>query len=328
MLQHKSNFERLEKRSPLGWLRERDIDLLLCSEIHSNKLLQKKLCGVFWPDKMAEFIGAWVSHSELDGESDLIIGYQWNYQKYIILIENKIAANFQPEQGARYSARANRWRESEGAEVATLLIAPKDYFLRPGANNFERHLSYEELISWLILETDVRSKFLARAITQGIEDFQRGYCVVPNVLVTDIWTAIWQIASQSAVELNMVRPTEKPGRSTWIYFRQPQGFTPSDSKRCSLVLKAERGQADLQFRNMNVNDLHQLTGHFLEDDMKVVKAAKSASIRISVPVIDFDRSASEQVEQINSGLQGIERLRLFYLRNALSIFAQVKSQTG
>lgn len=326
--QHYSRFDLLEKRSPLGWLRERDIDLLLCTELYSNVVLQKKLFTIAWPGKISEFVGAWVSHAETDGESDLIVAYQCNAQKFIILLENKIAAGFQPEQGARYRARANRWKKDECAEVITLLLAPKDYLSRPGADHFDRHFSYEDMVVLLQMEDDIRTIFFANAIGIGVENYRKGYCAVPNENVSDLWTSIWEIATQNAVELNMLRPSEKPGRSTWIYFRQPQGFTSNDAKRCSLVLKAERGQADLQFRNMNVNDLHQLVEHFLEKDMEIVKATKSASIRLSVPLIDFDRPASEQIEQINSGLQSIERLRLFYLKNSLSslsIETQLKS---
>jgi hypothetical protein len=92
--------EALEARSPFSWLRERDIDLLLCAELHAcggpKNLLASRLG---YPD--SEFSGAWVSHAEHDGESDLIAAFETKDGLVLALVENKIAAPFQPEQGQR-----------------------------------------------------------------------------------------------------------------------------------------------------------------------------------------------------------------------------------
>ncbi len=61
----------------------------------------------------------WFAVADSDGETDLIVAF-----------ENKIAANFQPEQGERYQKRAARWRSIDAVSaVATVLIAPSEYIV-------------------------------------------------------------------------------------------------------------------------------------------------------------------------------------------------------
>ena len=100
--------DALEARSPFSWLRERDIDLLLCAELYACGGLKNLLaCRVGYPN--SEFWRAWVSHAEGDGESDLVVAFETKDGLVLALVENKIAAPFQPEQAQRYAARAQRW---------------------------------------------------------------------------------------------------------------------------------------------------------------------------------------------------------------------------
>jgi hypothetical protein len=66
-------------RAPHGWLRERDIDLLLCAELHVTS---------------GRFSGAWVSEADADGESDLVLASDGDGGHLIALIQNKVAAAF------------------------------------------------------------------------------------------------------------------------------------------------------------------------------------------------------------------------------------------
>lgn len=305
----------LSARSPFAWLRERDIDLLLCSELHAGSSATRLLADRAG-DAAADFVGAWVSHAEADGESDLVVAYRGGAGQMLALVENKIAAGFQPDQAMRYAARARRWAvEEEVSKVVTILLAPAEYMSRPGSEAFDMQITYEEVADVLRKESDPRSVFLADALLAGIASYRAGYTMRPDVSVTDMWMACWEVGRRVAPALRFHQPGMKPGRSVWFYFRDADGFLPEDRKRAVLVLKADRGYADLQFSGTGSAELLARTGAFLDPDMKVVPAGKSASIRIEVMSIDFNGSPLGQQAAMEQGFEACERLRTWFVRH-------------
>ena len=303
-------------RSPIGWLRERDIDLLLCAELHIPGALRDHFAGL-WPDDRLQFVGAWVSHTEVNGETDLVIEFRGSGAHFVIFAENKIAADFQPNQALRYAERANHWQRTARVRVKTVLICPQDYLSRPTCEDFDVPIAYEDLIEVLRNSNDQRSDFLARALAEGIEVYNRGYIAIPDRRATSIWDAIWRAASTDHPALNMKKPAQKPGKSTWIYFRRPRGFTEADTKRCAIVYKAARGQVDLQFSSTTVLELERVVGTLIKADMSVVQAGKSAGVRVNVPDVKFSSAAEPQIESIRIGLYQAERLRRFFVENTI-----------
>jgi hypothetical protein len=303
----------LFSRTPFAWLRERDIDLLVCSELHADGELTRLLASKIAPSG-ARFIGAWVSHAEADGESDLVVTFAVGDTRVIALVENKIAASFQERQAERYAARGQRWGATEGvSNVVTVLLAPGEYMSRAGAEVFDERISYEEAASALRAERDPRSMFLADALAAGVESYRQGYVMKPDESVSDMWMACWKVALKVAPNLGFNQPSLKPGRSTWFYFRDAEGFSREDRKRAVVAYKAERGQVDLQFASTTSAALARRTEGVINRSMKVVSAAKSASIRISVPSVDFFGSAEKQEAAIIEGFAACERLRVFFV---------------
>lgn len=303
----------LAERSPIGWLRERDIDLLICSELHVDGPLRRHLADALGVSG-GTFVGAWVSHNDLDGESDLIIVFREDNELLIAMAENKVAADFQPDQVSRYRARASRWQAGiPASRVIPVLLAPSEYLGRDGSDGFDVQIPYERLADCLRSSPDPRSIFLADALLAGIDAYRRGYTAIPNQAVTDVWTAIWRIAQAEAPNLKMQQPSSKPGRSSFVYFRRPNGFGVADVRRVDLVLKAAHGNVDLQFKRTSPEALERALAHLLEDDMTITRAAGSASIRISVPCLDFGSPPDAQHKRIRQGLLQAERLRKFFV---------------
>ncbi len=310
--------ELLSDRSPMSWLRERDIDLLMCSELHSPGALQSafgRLCAAAG----AEFRGAWVSHSDTDGESDLIVSFQVGRQTTVLLVENKITATFQPNQALRYTDRALRWQEQYNVLTKTVLICPEAYLARGTAELFDVRYSYEKIVETLDGVQDPRSKFLARCLNDGIVAYRRGYQMVPDAEVTSVWAVIWNIAQRETPDLRMTRPAEKPGRSTWVYFYDPLGFDAAVRGKCVIAYKAERGQVDLQFSSMRPETLASLVHDLpLPADTEIVKAEKSASLRSFVPKVEFTKPAGPQEGAISVGLRQAEVFRKFFVDSGLA----------
>ncbi|MCK1739303.1 hypothetical protein IVA80_00030 [Bradyrhizobium sp. 139] len=189
-----------------------------------------------------------MSHDENDGETDLIVPFETKDGLVLALVENKIAVPFQPEQGLRYAARAQRWSTKEGiSRVVTVLIAPNGYMSRPGAEPFEVRILYEELSAALREENDPTSRFLADALEVGVEALRRGYVATPDATVSGMWQACWKISCEVTPKLNFNKPRLKPRLSTWFHLKDAEGLSDLGWSRVVVVYKAERGYADLQF---------------------------------------------------------------------------------
>ena len=107
--------DELRDRSPAAWLRERGIDLLICSEPWAEGSPLRTISAGRWNDGTATFDGAWVSHQDADGETDIVVSFISGPESLVLLVENKIYAEFQPDQPERYRQRGMRWRERGGA---------------------------------------------------------------------------------------------------------------------------------------------------------------------------------------------------------------------
>ena len=316
---HSTPIDDLRDRSPAAWLRERDIDLLVCSELWAEGSPLRRLFAGRWNDGDATFEGAWVSHQDADGETDIVVSFVSGPGSLILLVENKIDAEFQPDQAERYRQRGMRWRERGGpsVDVETVLLAPAEYFGREDSDTFDWHLSYEDLVDLLNNAVDPRSQFLAYILSEGIRTYRQGYVPVPDATNTQVWRAFWDIANEETPRLRMRRPGDKPSGAGFIYFYDAEGVSSAETEgRAHIVYKHRPGrdcEVDLQFRQTSEASLRTRAAELLEDDMSVVKAGNSASIRVRVPAVDFSRIPEGQEDGIRAGLHAAERLRRFFV---------------
>lgn len=313
-----SPLDNLRNRLPMSWLRERDVDLLLCSELHCDGGPLRALFVGDWNNGIAEFDGAWVSYVDSEGEADLVAAFKSGAKSLVLLIEDKIDAEFQPEQPERYHRRAQRWAADSlpGATVETVLFAPADYLGNAGSELFDRQISYEEVIAALSESFDPRTRFLAQTLKNGIEAQKQGYKPLYDDTATQVWNAIWEIANAVTPQLRMRKPPRRPAGSSFIYFPEAEGLATAEiRRRAKIVYKPAQsfGNADLQFSNTLEETLRTAVGGALDADMSVAAAEKSTSVRIKIPIVDFGKSPEGQEEAIGQGLRAAERLRLFYI---------------
>ena len=303
----------------MSWLRERDIDLLICSELHSEGPLRELFLGG-WNGGEAEFDGAWVSYHEDDWECDIVASFRGGANVLIMFIENKIDAKFQPEQPQNYRARAEHWKAilSSEDDVETILLAPEEYFENEGSEIFNRQISYEDVIAALAGSDDPRTQFLAATLRNGIVSHEHGYSPQHNEATTLVWSAISECVNSEAPLLRMKKYDSKPVNASFIYFRDADGVSSTETqRRAFIVYKPSRENVDLQFPKMMVATLEDAVASLLEDDMTVEPAGKSASIRIKVPVVDFGLPPDDQQAAIRQGIQTAERLRQFFIKNRI-----------
>ena len=301
-------------------LRERDIDLLICSELHGGGGPLHKLFMGAWNDGNGEFGGAWVSHWEDDGETDIVALFTSATGDLWLLIENKIDAEFQPDQPERYRARAERWKTlmSLEDEVETVLFAPDGYLENEGSEIFDRQVSYDEVVAALAESSDNRTLFLARTLQSGIRSHRQAYQPLHSDSTTELWNAIWEMANTKTPQLRMKKPGSKPADAGFIHLVAAVGVTTAETRgRARIVYKPRRSRADLQFSGLPKSTLVNAVDGILNEDMEVALTERSAIIRIQVPAVDFSNAPERQEDAIRQGLEAAERLRQFFIENRL-----------
>lgn len=145
------------RRATWATILERDVDLVLLDLLHTSPafrawILSQVADDLLLDEAEPEFVGAWHSVNTPNGESD--VEAEWllrDGRRLVVLVEDKIGAAFQPEQGLRYRARADAYVMSgRAAVVRTVLTAPAGYPARDpaGAAPFEGHVSLEAILDW------------------------------------------------------------------------------------------------------------------------------------------------------------------------------------
>ncbi len=278
---------------------ERDIDLLILEEFISSRKFQKLFLDlVLLKDKSLKFIQAQRSVTDSTGESDLEVTFEdKNNNRYILLIENKVNANFQKEQLNRYVKRGENYiKHSKAIAFNTILVAPQSYY-NNDLKGFDFRINYEKIVDYFSSNHELgeRKKYKILLLNSAIEKSTSGYQMEADASVTNFWKDYWELSLDAAKEFYMDEPGNKPSSSSFIYFRNVH--LPKD---IDFVHKVTHGYFDLQFKGMgnDISKMREKYSDFLQDNMKIVKAGKSASIRISVPKLSLADTVESQKEKV------------------------------
>ena len=295
----------MEKVNKVEAVTERDVDLLLLEELNvSDDFSTWFYSTVTKNNDKPSFKGAWHSISDpVLGESDLVAIYD---NGMAILIENKIDAIAQPEQGRRYKARGDNGIENGlWSSFVTCIVAPNLYLQREQDSSvYDANLSYEAIYDWFSSKesTDGRSVYKSYLIKEAIEQNRRGYTVNPDERVTEFWSKYWALSIQRYPELEMKKPGIKPANADWPNFR------PSTlEKRFSIVHKLERGDVDLQIAGA-AERTDDLQDYLSDIEVEVAKATKSAAVRLKVASVDRFASFESQKDIVIEGLNAARKL--------------------
>lgn len=312
--------ESLSNVIPVEAVQERDTDLLVLEELKSNSnfrdwFLSKTIGSI--PDY--EFEGAWHSLTQVGlGESDLAFIVISENIKTLFLLENKIDADFQPDQAERYRKRGeNRIKDGQCDKYYTVLLAPKKYIVRN--DDFDYYLEYEEIREWFLQQTDLgeRSQYKADVLEIAIEKLRRGYSAIVDEHATNFWWDYYHYANKNYPHLKMRKPPAGIPKGSGF-----MTFEPTDAglgKRDQIIHKGY-GAVDLQFAG-KASEIEDIIAEFsdsLSDEMEIVEAGKSASIRIKIERIDTLGKLQEQMDIVNNALEKADTLYKWAKQNLLS----------
>ena len=214
-------------------INERDIDFLLLEELRVSTEFRDWISSrVFGRPIFKSFVGAW--HSLVDaslGESDLLFLFDAeDGTSTAILIENKINAQAQPNQGKRYTERGEKGKaEGYWQEFQTCLIAPRKYLESPlQTESYDCQISYEEVLAYFTSRRTIDTRHNHRAIMvyEAVKQQRRGYQPKTSGKMTEFVLEYWKFAQSNFPELYMSEPKPRAAGNTWINF-YPNGFPKS-----------------------------------------------------------------------------------------------------
>ena len=297
---------------------ERDIDLLLLEDFVADRSFGRWFFNEAFPDMgyIGDCVSAQRSVTQSNGESDLEIVFEReNGSRILLMIENKVAAGFQPKQAERYHSRATGYIEREECEgVYTVLTAPEVYFGETDSTKgFGGRVTYESLMKWFIEHENLgdRKFYKCSVLQSAIDKSSFGYQPVEDAVATKFWKDYWRLACEHASELRMPEPSVKPPGSTFIGFRPiglPNGYRLVH--KLTGTKGATTGYVDLQLMGLGkvVRELNSVLKELLKEDMCIVGTSGSASIRLTVPMVDPNQASETQVDAILFGLSSAQRL--------------------
>ena len=287
---------------------ERDIDLLILEEMSvCDEFREWISTRIFGEPLYQTHLGAW--HSVVDsqlGESDLIYLFaETDGRRNAILIENKVDALPQQNQGDRYRLRGDSGqKEGYWDRFKTCLVAPEQYLLAAKqSQDYDTTLSYEELFAYFQsrrTRTD-RFAFKARMILEAIEKNRRGYQPQPCKEITQFVNEYYALASQRYRVLGMQESKPRPAGSTWVMF-----YPISFPKNVALAHQMLAGSVKAFFygRASDYEGLKDMLSRSLPPGASVELAGKSVAITLKVPPLDpLKVPFSEQEKQVIAALE-------------------------
>ncbi|WP_206957039.1 PD-(D/E)XK nuclease family protein [Trinickia acidisoli] len=292
---------------------ERDIDLLVLEELSvSDEFREWLSCRVFTKPVFHSHIGSWHSVTDVSlGESDIVyMFHSADNKKLALLIENKISADAQQEQGARYEARGKNGIESKTwDEFRTCILAPARYLENSeDAKNYHCLLTYEEVLAYFSARRfrDERYAYKARVFLEAIEQNRRH----PQSPISVPWTAFaadyFRFAQQKYEQLGMQSPKPRPAGNTWVMF-YPAGYP----KNVSLCHQVTSGYAKLFFNGARERseEIRQQFAPYLPERVTISDSGRSVVLSMRVPKLDPRRQAFEAAtDDISKALSALQQL--------------------
>ena len=277
---------------------ERDMDLLIMEEFICSPQFARiflDIAGI-----PSDYTIEQAIHSMRDtdlGESDIVFILNVHGRRYAIHIEDKVDALAMPNQRGRYSQRAEK-DIATGLydKYAVFIVAPEKYLsTNHEAQKYENKVSYELLRGYFANMQDPRSQYKLALIDRAIYDQKMGYQWEANPGVVSFCAAMDDYQKRHY-------PTLPIGSQAWW-----RGYKTLIAT-ATIVYKANKGYCDLQFSNCTREHLLSQVKSYLSDRMTVEKAGKSASVRIAVPSVWFEKCFDEKIPEVDAALNAMTEL--------------------
>lgn len=275
---------------------ERDVDLLLLEELLVSEPFANWFVSAAKGNHLnIKLIGAWHSVSDAQlGESDLIIKFtSQTGDTEAILIENKIDAIAQTEQGYRYKMRGEKGiRQAEWAKFITCLFAPQSYIDR-NTEPYDVEVSYEQVITFFQTQADIRSQYRATFLKEAVEKNRRGYQSVVCPHMTAFATAYLDFVARHYPELNPETAKPRAVGHDWMHF-----YPIPHQKNIVIVHQIRGQQVKIIYRGQHerFDEIATKFEYVRDQQLTVKRSGQSVTVAANAPYIDLARTTFDEVE--------------------------------
>jgi hypothetical protein len=239
-----------------------------------------------------------------------------------VLIENKIDALPQPEQGNRYVIRGETGRNAGDWHIfRTCTVAPKRYLdMYSDASTYDARLSYESIREWMgtHLSPSRRTAWKMRLLTEAIEQNRRGRTTKFDERVTAFFRAYWEFANEHFPELQTFQKRVQPAAGAWFQEFRPAGLRGKETG-CSIFHEfpdnAEKHRAYIYIPDFQpqFDELVALNAAIITNDIQFIRIGKQgAGLSVSVPPLRTTKPFDDQVGEVRAALKAAYRLSILF----------------
>ena len=297
---------------------ERDVDLVLVGAARASRSFRAWLLdAVGFPT--LDLLRARHSWSTADDrESDVELRFGSEPESYVLQVENKLDAAFQPGQQAAYAERAARLAEDPTVvEARCALLAPEQYARVADSAAFDVVLTYEAVRDVL----DGMGPFgreSALILEHAIQKHRRGGAQRPDDPArTEFFRAFSEAAAQAGLPLVPPRPRKANAGFLWWpragTLEQPRGWAPRGAHGAWLGAKLVHGSADIELTAIGARCDHGELAHRLRaPNFEVQMSGPSVRIRRGVPVVDPSLPFAAQTADSRANIEGLLELRAWW----------------
>ncbi len=299
---------------------ESEIDSLFVEELHSSTDFQQWVAKKISLKHSYKFNSAWKSIYPITGtQCDIVIQFVNGNNNVILLIEDKIRANEQPNQAERYRKSGEHLvKEKHCDECHTCLLCPNRYD-KDGSigGKYDKKISYEELLVWFKKQPDSkRLQHKQMIIENGIENARIGFKKRTDPNTTKFHNYYRKIAIEKYPELKLPKGVPQ-AKNTWIHIGH--FLFPHNIK---IKYKGRHGTVDLQISKlteMDKEEFYKWCVGKIENKMTLEHTGKSISVQIHTPKISQQDIVNavepkKYEKEIVEALQAAERLKNWYLK--------------
>ncbi len=312
------NFQRIVKPMfELNFVKsisERDIDLLILEELSVSVEFQEWFASRICGEKVFKgSLGAWHSvNDSTHGETDILYIFESvDGSRIAILVEDKIDAEPQHQQGERYYLRGQAG-EKEGYwdSFKTCVIAPSKYLQSTkNSESYDVEITYEELLSYFQsrCSRDIRFDYKASIIIEAIQKNRRGYQPVFDERISQFVKDYYDFTEKNYPNLKMQKSKPRPTGSTWISF-----YPESIKTHIDIIHQMTAGKVKALIY-AKPHNFEKVKNRFLPNlprGAEIEMLGKSISVFFPVQKLDpFCRSFSEQKSAVEEALKLVYELK-------------------
>lgn len=287
-------------------MQERDLDLLILEELHSDSGFDR------WFGEhigLTDFSCAAAEHSVSAksnakwGETDVLAFYANGSETVAVLIEDKIAAEFQDRQAERYKERAaDLVADGKAERTMVILVAPSLYLSSVKDDPWDKQVKLEALHEWFAARNGAHNNWRAASLSECLGRVRR-----TKLAGSEHVRAFSAAFAAYLMERHAQRFSHSITSDKWGFIVE----FPHRPVHVQLAWKTGRSSVDLTFSGHHVAkavDFDQPQGVGKRIMQNAAELPTGVIFGVDVPLVDLTMPLADQADVIEAVVTAFEML--------------------